>query len=78
MELDALKPSHQPPNTHKDQRAVEPTVIDTEPPPEEIVATLEEKLSPARARQMAISGERKRISLAAHMRSRMIARGLIS
>jgi hypothetical protein len=70
MELDTLlRPAHQPVNRHKDQRAVEPTVRDTEPPPEEIVATLEEKLSQAKARQMAISGERKAVSLAAHMGS---------
>jgi predicted nucleic acid-binding Zn-ribbon protein len=68
MELDAVQPPpQQPVNRHRDRRAVEPAV--GEAPSDEIVATLEEKLSQARARQMAISGERKTVSLAAHMGS---------
>jgi hypothetical protein len=69
MELDSVQPPHQAISGRKDHRAVQPTVGDTEPPSDEIVATLEEKLSQAKARQMAISGERKTVSLAAHMGS---------
>jgi hypothetical protein len=67
MAPDTQPPPQQPVNRHRDRRAVEPAV--GEPPSDEIVATLEEKLSQARARQMAISGERKTVSLAAHMGS---------
>jgi hypothetical protein len=69
IELDTQQPPHQPVNRHRDRRA-EPAVGNIpEPPSDEIVAILEEKLSQAKARQMAISGERKAVSLAAHMGS---------
>jgi predicted nucleic acid-binding Zn-ribbon protein len=40
-----------------------------EPPPEELVAELKDKLSEAKVRQAAISSERRTVALAAHMGS---------
>jgi chromosome segregation ATPase len=69
-----VQPSHQPPNRRKDEQAkdaiLELVVRDAaELPFDEIVAELQDKLSQANARQAAISGDRKTISLAAHMGS---------
>jgi hypothetical protein len=70
MEIDAVQPQRQTVNRRKGGQAVDPAVGNAaEPAPDQIVAELEEKLSQARARQMAISGLRKTISLAAHMGS---------
>jgi hypothetical protein len=73
MELDTVQPSHQPVNRRKETAkglVLEPAVGNAaELPSTEMIAELEEKLSQARARQMAIGGERKTISLAAHMGS---------
>jgi predicted nucleic acid-binding Zn-ribbon protein len=73
MELDAALLSHQPVNRRKETAKVlvlEPALGNAaELPSTEMIAELEEKLSQARARQMAFSGERKKISLAAHMGS---------
>jgi hypothetical protein len=73
MELDAVQPSHQPVNRRKEiAKAVvlEPAAGNAvEPPPEELVAELKDKLSRARALHTAISSERRTVALAAHMGS---------
>ena len=70
MELDSVQLSHQAVSRRKDGQAVEPPVGNgPEPPSDEVLAKLEVALAQTKARQMAISDERKRISLAAHMGS---------
>ncbi|SRR6266446_317363 len=75
MELDAIQISDLSVNKRKSRKPitaviVEPTVENAvDPLPNEIIAELEEKLLQARARRAAITGERKAISLAAHMGS---------
>jgi predicted nucleic acid-binding Zn-ribbon protein len=73
MELDAVQPPHQAVNRRKETAkdlVLDPEVANAAAPPyDQVVAKLEDKLSQARARQTAISGERKTISLAAHMGS---------
>ena len=70
MKLDVLQPSKQPVKGGKAGQLVEPVAgIAGEPPLDEIVTKLEDKLSQAKARQTAISSARKTISLAAHMGS---------
>ena len=70
MEPDVLQSPKQPVKMGKAGQLVEPVAgIAGEPPLDEIVANLEDKLSHAKACQTAISSERKTISLAAHMGS---------
>jgi hypothetical protein len=73
MEPDVVQPPLQPVNKRKETAkglVLKPAVGNAaEPPPDEIVAELKGKLSRAKERQMVISGERKKISLAAHMGS---------
>ena len=71
--MDTVQPSHQPVNRRKESAksvVLEPAVGNAaEPPPEELVAELKEKLSQAKLRQTAISNERRSVALAAHMGS---------
>ena len=73
MELDAMQPPLQPVYKRKQTAKdliLEPAVGNgAEPPPDAIVAELEQKLSQAKLRQAAISSERRAVALAAHMGS---------
>src|SRR5215472_5878987 len=68
--LDALRPSHQPPKRRPEAQPAKAAVDKgVKPPLEEVVAELGGKLAQAREHQAAIGRERKAISLAAHMGS---------
>jgi hypothetical protein len=73
MELDAVQPALQPVNRRKESAKgviLEPAVgIAAEPPLDQIVAELKDKLSQAKVRQTAISTDRRAVALAAHMGS---------